>query len=46
MDASSLAPSVPHYQLPNFSSILPEFENAEQEYIGQAFREEERRTQY
>jgi hypothetical protein len=37
MDASSLAPSVPHYQLPNFSSILPEFENAEQEYIGQAF---------
>ena len=29
--------AVPHYQLPNFSSILPEYTNSEQDYIKGAF---------
>ena len=31
------AEDVPHYQLPNFSSILPEYTNAEQDYVKGAF---------
>ena len=35
-EGSTEAP-LPHYQLPNFSSVLPEYANAEQDYIAQAF---------
>ena len=36
-DALAEEKPVPHYQLPNFASILPEYSNVEQDYIKSAF---------
>jgi hypothetical protein len=36
-DTNAAPPKVPHYMLPNFTSILPEYSNAEQDKIREAF---------